>query len=175
MPSQTSTANDFIGTLQETDQQIHPDTTRMHQLQQLWTHGHHIMGGLLALRQSRRLYGEIRDVPKALQHMHVQEDETIVLLETLMLIAFLLVHVSWLLWKKRYSQGKGKPSNDGSLLRHGYRRRLELRVICSASCVYGHCMWYHIAGEARPFGGRLALVFVVLGLDAMRKHWSIAH
>lgn len=54
----------------------------------------------------------------------------------------------------------GKSSKPGE-------RPLISQLVTSCIFVYGHFLFYHLVGVTRPFGGRLALLFAVLGLGEM--------
>lgn len=123
--------------------------------------GYHLIRGLISLHHTRTLYGEALDIPKILLHHSAQGGRLAQVLEPTLSLAFIFVHITWLLRMQRASLVAANTSGEGSM---SVERPLVSQLVTSCIFVYGHFLFYHVVGVARPFGGRLALLFAVLGL-----------
>ncbi|KAK9773289.1 hypothetical protein SCAR479_10018 [Seiridium cardinale] len=167
---QASTLFLVEGTLKGQRQQLHPSLASLQPIRDHMIRGYELMKGLVSIRQSRRLYGEIGDVPNFLRHSNAESTGATPMIERTVLVIFLATHVLWLLWRKR---GKGAENQNGHgstyLWTHNPQRENGFQIGCIAMFVYGHVLAYWIAGEDRPFGGRLALIMALVGMDTIRK------
>lgn len=135
-------------------------------MRDIFIRGYRIIRGVLSLYNMRRLYGDALDVPQILLNRDAKASSTTQAFESLILVLFILAHFGRLCRQHR-SIGKmvqndvtrpPPPSNPGPLIS---------QVTTSSILVYSHSLAYYAIGAARPCGGRLVLLFAILGLYEM--------
>lgn len=131
-----------------------------------FTRGYRIIRGVLSLHNMRRLYGDALDVPKILLTRDAKASSTTQAFESIVLVLFILVHFGRLCRQQR-SVGKMVQNLVTKPPLLSSPRPLISQVTTSSILVYSHYLAYYAIGAARPCGGRLVLLFAILGLYEM--------
>lgn len=136
--------------------------------------GYRVGSALLSLRSTRRLYGEFREVPRVLLQSYVEVGPFTRVVEAGVVILFCVAHLSWLVRRQRRPCKKVKKPSPVVSQQLGPHEQ-AWRIVIFAAFVYAHCLSYHVAGMSRPAGGRLMLVFAILGMDAILTDFKLDH
>lgn len=152
-----------LGTLQEANDQYPRAWARL-ALEQPGVHllirGYRILGGLALLKRTRRLYGQLLDVPRVLMSPETHTSPVASAFETTLVSVFSISHVAYLRRRQpRAASGVGRVTNTPG----GHDVQLS-PVFTTAMFIYGHVLVYYAGGAARPFGGKLLMVFAVVQL-----------
>lgn len=103
-------------------------------------------------------------MPKILLHHSAQGARLAQALEAVLPLGFIFAHIVSHLRTRRASSAAADAADDHL---KPVNRPLLSQLGTSCIFVYGHFLFYHVVGVARPFGGRLALLFAVLGLGEL--------
>lgn len=136
--------------------------------------GYRVGSALLSLRTTRRLYGEVHDVPRVLLQSSAEVGPFTRRVEAGVIALFCVAHLSWLVRRQRRLYKKAKKESHIRSYELG-EQEPAYRVMACATFVYAHCACYHVAGMSRPAGGRLMLVFAILGIDAILTDFKRDH
>jgi hypothetical protein len=134
--------------------------------------GYRVGSALLSLRNTRSLYGELHDVPRVLLQSPVEVGSFTSGVEAGVVALFCLAHLCWLAMRQRRML---QPVKTERYIMSAYElgeHQRAYRIMACATFVYVHCVCYHVAGVPRPSGGRLMLVFAILGMNAILKDFK---
>lgn len=131
--------------------------------------GYRIESALLSLRNARSLYGELHDVPRVLLVSPVEVGSFTSGVEAGVVALFCVAHLSWLARRQRRVV---KTVKTKSHIMGSREQQPAYRIMACATFVYVHCVCYHVAGVSRPAGGRLMLVFAILGMNAILEDFK---